>query len=83
MAQINKQNNEEITEVFTNFLNKHNHRKTPERFSILNEIYSIEGHFDIDSLYEKMNKKIEDKAKLRNIKTPFFEMRARSPQVLI
>jgi Fur family ferric uptake transcriptional regulator len=57
MAQINKKNNEEIREVFTNFLNKHNHRKTPERFSILNEIYSIEGHFDIDSLYEKMNKK--------------------------
>ena len=37
MAQINKKNNEEIREVFTNFLNKHNHRKTPERFSILNE----------------------------------------------
>ena len=46
-----------MIDVFTNFLNHHNHRKTPERFSILNEIYSIDGHFDIDSLYEKMNKK--------------------------
>ena len=52
-----KKNNDEIIEVFTKFLSHHNHRKTPERFSILNEVYSIEGHFDIDSLYEKMNKK--------------------------
>jgi len=57
MSQIKKQNNEEIKEVFTNFRPKHNHRKTPERYSILNEIYSIDTHFDIDSLYEKMNKK--------------------------
>tara|TARA_B100000575_G_scaffold171612_1_gene137431 strand:- start:35842 stop:36291 length:450 start_codon:yes stop_codon:yes gene_type:complete len=52
-----KKKNDEVTEVFTKFLNHHNHRKTPERFSILNEIYSTEGHFDIDSLFEKMNKK--------------------------
>ena len=52
-----KKNNEEIVEVFIKFLDKHNHRKTPERFSILSEIYSIDDHFYIDSLYEKMNKK--------------------------
>ena len=52
-----KKKNDEVVDVFTKFLNHHNHRKTPERFSILNEVYSIDGHFDIDSLYEKMNKK--------------------------
>ena len=57
MITQKKKNNDEVINVFTNFLNHHNHRITPERFSILTEIYSIDGHFDIDSLYEKMNKK--------------------------
>ena len=60
MSLKKKEINNEIIDVFTKFLNHHNHRKTPERFSILNEIYSIDGHFDIDSLYEKMNKKITE-----------------------
>tara|TARA_B100001250_G_scaffold394519_1_gene398459 strand:+ start:353 stop:802 length:450 start_codon:yes stop_codon:yes gene_type:complete len=57
MIATKKDENEIVSNVFTEFLNKNNQRKTPERYKILNEIYSMDGHFDIDSLYEKMNKK--------------------------
>ena len=45
---------EAVRDVFTNYLHQKKHRKTPERFAILKQIFDNEGHFDAESLYNHM-----------------------------
>jgi len=47
---------EVIRDVFTEYLIKKQHRKTPERYAILEHIYLHEGHFDAELLYNAMQK---------------------------
>ncbi|MEO8148037.1 MAG: transcriptional repressor [Bacteroidia bacterium] len=48
---------ETVKQILTDYLQKKQLRRTPERYAILEEIYDINTHFDVDSLYLQMKNK--------------------------
>lgn len=69
---------ETVKQVLTSYLELNKFRKTPERFTILDAVYSISGHFTLDELSEKLIKEYNfpvSRATLYNTLKLFMELR--------
>ena len=67
-----------VERILDNYLEMNNHRKTPERYTILKAIYSIHGHFTLDELNEKLTSELNfpvSRATLYNTLNLFLELR--------
>jgi Fur family transcriptional regulator, ferric uptake regulator len=47
----------QVQSIFTSYLEERSLRKTPERYAILEEVYTNMGHFDVEKLYFQMKQK--------------------------
>ena len=64
--------------ILDNYMAMSNHRKTPERYAILRAVYSIDGHFTLDELGEKLAEEYKfpvSRATLYNTLNLFLELR--------
>ena len=67
-----------VERILDNYLEVNNHRKTPERYTILKAIYSINGHFTLEELNEKLVNDflfIVSRATIYNTLNLFLELR--------
>ena len=67
-----------VKRILDNFLEMNNHRKTPERYTILKAIYCTEGHFTLEELNDKLQNELKfpvSRATLYNTLNLFLELR--------
>ena len=67
-----------IERILNSYLEINNHRKTPERYAILDAVYNIHGHFTIEELGEKLSAEYRfpvSRATLYNTLKLFMELR--------
>ena len=67
-----------VERILNSYLEMNNHRKTPERYAILNAVYSMNGHFTLDELSEKLVNEYRfpvSRATLYNTLNLFMELR--------
>ncbi|MBQ8463559.1 MAG: transcriptional repressor [Prevotella sp.] len=67
-----------VERILDNYLEMNNHRKTPERYAILRAVYSMEEHFTLDELGEKLTAEYKfpvSRATLYNTMNLFMELR--------
>lgn len=57
VMQLQMENFDKVKQIFTSYLELKKLRKTPERYSILEEIYARDDHFDVEDLYFSMKSK--------------------------
>ena len=67
-----------VEQILDSYLEVNNHRKTPERYAILDAVYSTDGHFTLDELGEKLATEYKfpvSRATLYNTLNLFMELR--------
>ena len=67
-----------VERILDGYLEMNNHRKTPERYTILRAVYGMEGHFTLEELGTKLTEEYKfpvSRATLYNTLNLFMELR--------
>lgn len=69
---------EAVERILDRYLEMNHHRKTPERYAILKAVYSMDNHFSLDELGEKLAEEFNfpvSRATLYNTLNLFMQLR--------
>ena len=74
---MTEKNQAKVREILDHYLECNHHRKTPERYAILEAVYSIEGHFTLEELDAELARRNfrVSRATLYNTMHLFIELR--------